>query len=196
MDKESFVLYTRYNKHIQKLSMEQRGVLFTAIMEYMSGNEIPEMDIATDMIFGIIIEDIEICNQKWEATRRARSEAGKASANKRQQTSTKVNKEEQTPTNPTVNVNVNDNVSPYGDKEKNNKKKIFKPPTPDEVRVYCMERGNTVDPNRFCDFYQSKDWMVGKTKMKDWRAAVRNWERNVASKSTVAGGRLDWIDDL
>ena len=60
--KDSFVLYTKYAKHMNKLSMEQRGVLFTAIMNYMQDEEIPEMDAVTDMIYGIIIEDIEKCN--------------------------------------------------------------------------------------------------------------------------------------
>ena len=55
--------------------------------------------------------------------------------------------------------------------------KRFKKPTLEEVTAYCLERGNSVDPQRFMDFYDSKGWMVGKTQMKDWKAAVRNWER-------------------
>lgn len=61
----------------------------------------------------------------------------------------------------------------------------FSPPDIQDVKAYCMERGNDVDPERFVNFYESKGWMVGKNKMKDWRAAVRNWERNEASKSTA-----------
>lgn len=75
----------------------------------------------------------------------------------------------------------------------------FIPPDVPEVKAYCMERGNDVDPERFVNFYEAKGWMVGKNKMKDWRAAVRNWERNGASKSaaqTTQQGRLDWIDDI
>ena len=53
----------------------------------------------------------------------------------------------------------------------------FKPPTYKEVRGYCDERDNQVDPIKFCDFYESKGWMVGKTKMKSWKAAVRTWEK-------------------
>lgn len=75
----------------------------------------------------------------------------------------------------------------------------FVKPTLQEVKAYCIERGNDVDPERFVDFYEAKGWMVGKNKMKDWRAAVRNWERNEASKSAgqvQQEGRLDWIDEL
>ena len=55
--------------------------------------------------------------------------------------------------------------------------KRFVPPTVDEVRAYCLERGNGIDPQRFIDHYTSNGWMVGKNKMKDWKAAVRTWEQ-------------------
>ena len=42
---------------------------------------------------------------------------------------------------------------------------------------YCRERGNGVDPERFVDFYAAKGWKVGNQPMKDWRAAVRTWEK-------------------
>lgn len=61
--------------------------------------------------------------------------------------------------------------------KENIRARAFTPPSVEEVTAYCKERGNRVDPNRFVDFYTSKGWMVGKTKMKDWKACVRNWER-------------------
>ena len=54
----------------------------------------------------------------------------------------------------------------------------FVPPTPDEVAEYCTSRNNGVDAQRFVDFYAAKGWMVGKNKMRDWKAAVRTWERS------------------
>ena len=70
-------------------------------------------------------------------------------------------------------------------KEGNNKKeepkgskKKFIPPTVDDVRAYCQERNNKVDPQKFVDFYSCKGWMVGKNHMKDWKAAVRTWEKS------------------
>ncbi len=56
--------------------------------------------------------------------------------------------------------------------------KNFSPPTVEEVQAYCKERNNHVNSRRFVDFYSSKGWMIGKNKMKDWRAAVRTWEQN------------------
>ena len=60
-------------------------------------------------------------------------------------------------------------------KEKSSKR--FVPPSLEEVRAYCEERKNRVDPQHFIDFYASKGWMVGKNHMKDWKASVRTWER-------------------
>ena len=60
---------------------------------------------------------------------------------------------------------------------------IFKPPTVEEVEAYCRERGNAVDAGKWWDFYASKGWLVGKAKMKDWKAAVRTWEREAGLKA-------------
>ena len=62
--------------------------------------------------------------------------------------------------------------------EKKETKKRFIPPTFEEVLSYCNERGNNVDPQKWIDHYTSKGWMIGKNKMKDWKAAVRTWENN------------------
>ena len=79
------------------------------------------------------------------------------------------------------------------DKEKESKKKgspqkRFTPPSFDEVQAYCTERGNGIDAEAFIDFYTSKNWYVGKTKMTDWKAAVRTWEsrKKKQSKTTYA----------
>lgn len=58
------------------------------------------------------------------------------------------------------------------------KESRFTPPSLEEVTQYKNERHSPVDPEAFIDFYQSKGWMVGKNKMKDWKAAFRNWERD------------------
>lgn len=88
-------------------------------------------------------------------------------------------------------------------KEVNNKKedtnvskKKFTPPSLDDVRTYCLERSNNVDAQAFVDFYESKGWMVGKNHMKDWKAAVRTWERSATSKrqqTSKAAGQFNQL---
>ena len=63
----------------------------------------------------------------------------------------------------------------------------FTPPTLEEVKSYCLERKNNVDAQRFIDYYSSNGWMVGKNKMKDWKAAVRTWERNSFGSAPASG---------
>jgi len=60
----------------------------------------------------------------------------------------------------------------------NKPKQVFKKPTIKEISDYGKERNNEVDAKKFFNFYESKGWMVGKNKMKDWQAAVRTWEQN------------------
>lgn len=55
-------------------------------------------------------------------------------------------------------------------------RKNFAKPTIDEIQQYCSERNNGINAEAFYDFYESKDWYVGKNKMKDWKACIRTWE--------------------
>ena len=74
--------------------------------------------------------------------------------------------------------------------EKNSIDKIsyFKKPTLEEVKEYCKERNNNIDAEYFMDYYESKGWMIGKNKMKDWKASIRTWEKKettIYKKNTV-----------
>jgi len=62
------------------------------------------------------------------------------------------------------------------------KSKKFIKPTIEEIKSYCLERKNSVNPNKFYDYYESNGWKVGKNPMKDWKAAVRTWEQNAKTK--------------
>jgi hypothetical protein len=85
-----------------------------------------------------------------------------------------VSTNELTTNQPTSNQQVTTNKNDNKEKNDNN---TFKPPTADDVKSYCLERNNFVNAETFIDFYESKGWMVGKNKMKDWKACVRTWEK-------------------
>ena len=85
----------------------------------------------------------------------------------------------------------------------NTSRQRFTPPEMDEIINYCVHRKNKVDAQHFYDFYASKGWMIGKTKMKDWKACVRTWERrdsaNVKNVKKDPMTRLQdtsWADHL
>ena len=78
---------------------------------------------------------------------------------------------------------------------KNNNNK-FNPPSVDEVKEYCLERNNSVDPEAFVSFYESKGWMIGKNKMKDWKAAVRTWEKSRKGSSQGSAPKKNKFDNF
>ena len=88
--------------------------------------------------------------------------------------------------NTSININLTDSYN----------KVRFKKPTINEIAEYCTERKNNIDAETFYDFYESKDWKIGKNKMKDWKACMRTWEKrqnktnnnNTTSHRHQAGG--------
>ena len=98
------------------------------------------------------------------------------------------------------------------DREKNigAKQVRFSPPSVEEVDAYCRERGNGIDAQSFVDHYEANGWMRGKTKIKDWRACVRTWERDsygkpkkmitaaetVPNQSKPSQSDLDYLNDI
>ena len=198
MDKNSFLMYVDWNDMIEELDDQSRGQLLLAIMRYQSGAELPEMDIGAKVAFAQIRNQFRKDEEKYSRTVANRSAAGKLGGRPKANASAEKQKKQmlfeesntkQTEAKKADNVNDNDNVLKENTL-KGVKEKRFAPPTPENVMGYCREMGYTnVDAERFVDFYASKDWMVGKNRMKDWKAAVRNWARQDQSpvvKKTAA----------
>ena len=68
-------------------------------------------------------------------------------------------------------------------------------PTIEEVRAYCIERGNSIDPEKWFDHYESNGWKVGRNPMKDWKAAVRTWERREQKEQNRYSVIDEWGND-
>ena len=86
-------------------------------------------------------------------------------------------------TNRQINSQITDELTPLNQynklTNKTNKKRegTFVPPTRDQIESFCQEKGIQIDIDRFMDYYESNGWMVGRNKMKNWQATVRNWGR-------------------
>ena len=65
-------------------------------------------------------------------------------------------------------------------------RKYIIPPKIEMIKEYCLERNNNIDANKFFDFYESKNWYVGKNKMKDWQASIRTWEKTQPKEEFTA----------
>lgn len=119
MSRDSFVLYTEYLRHVEKLNNEQRGILFTAILRYVAEKELPEMDMATDIAFSFIQANLDRDAEKYrsicEARRQAGLKGGRPKANgseekqKKQMVILKSKRKQKNPDNDNENDNENDN---------------------------------------------------------------------------------------
>ena len=78
-------------------------------------------------------------------------------------------------------------------KKENTKEKNFIKPTIEEIQDYCSERNNGINANAFYDFYESKNWYIGKNKMKDWKACIRTWEQKQNKNDTKKEIVPEWL---
>jgi uncharacterized protein YdaU (DUF1376 family) len=146
--------------------------------------------------FGFAQKRIDLEIKKYKSNHKSKIKAGKASAKARQVKASSVETPIEHPlnthtTNDELNINhkpLNTNQEPLTNnqelsvKDTGTKAKRFVPPSFAQVQNYCTERLNNVDANKFTDHYTSNGWLVGKNKMKDWKAAVRTWEKSSFDK--------------
>ncbi len=180
MDRKQFTFYASFASALARIkSKAARCDAYDAICNFALYGIEPDLDSipgSAAIAFDLIRPTLEASKRKAENGKRG----GKTEANEKQTASkTEANRKQ------TVSEKEKE-------KEKENEKEIeienecyiartrtrFVPPTLDEVIAYCQERGNSVDAERFVSFYESNGWKVGKNPMKDWRAAVRTWERD------------------
>lgn len=176
-------VFVDWGERYQKLSDAEFGRLVRAAIAYKASGAEPELNGREELMWDGIKIDIDRDNERYNAACQAKSEAGKRGAEARWN-------------NTCHNDDGKNNIChlPYGkngqDKEKDKdkdkekeKRKIFTPPTLAEVKAYCAERHNTVNAERFLDFYTANGWVQGKGKpIKDWKAAIRTWEDTKAYK--------------
>lgn len=85
------------------------------------------------------------------------------------------------------NVNIDVNIDVTDTVNKSNTS-VTIPPKLADVKAYCLERGNHVDAQQFIDYYETRGWMAGKAKMKNWHSAIHTWEKNNFSNDSAKGG--------
>lgn len=172
--KNSFVLYTEQKEVIDNLSDEDAGKLFKGIFEYALGNE-PEFNNLLKLVFIPIRQQLERNAKKYSEIKEKRRIAGAKGGKQKVANRANANFAKQSQANQAVNVN--DNVHVNDNDNNINIKKIIKPKI-EEIKSYCLERNNSINPIQFFDYYESKGWLIGKNPMKDWKACIRTWEQN------------------
>ena len=184
-------VWTSFREVIEPLHDAEKGRLFDMMLLYaeegtdpanFAGNE-RFVWPAAKQIIDLAAEKAEKLRQNGSKGGTAKSENMKALANDSNSYQTVANDS---------NSYQSEAKGSHKEKKRNNKEKEgnkkeainiiplkrFVPPTEDEVALYCIERRNHVNAQKFVDYYSSNGWKVGRNPMKDWKAAVRTWEKS------------------
>lgn len=169
------MLYFDVRPSLRRLSDEEKGRLFEAILDYGENGVIPAFEDRLGVAWDFIQPKIDADSQRYQKITGSRRDAAYArwhpekvqkyaNADFAMQTIPPTSTSTSTPS-PSPKIE----CVPHP---------RFVPPTLDEVRAYCLERENQIDPTAFVDYYQARGWKLnGGQAMKDWRAAVRTWEK-------------------
>lgn len=211
--REQFTFYRSYFDAIRRLKKAaDRAAIYDAIADYALYGNLPELSDAAGAIFDLIKPTLDAAKRKsdgakgrekaqdddkippryGEDTDKIPSRCGEVGKNRNEKEKEKEREKEKEKEYEKESYILPPVVSPSSaDHLREPAKKVsasrFTPPTVAEVAEYCRERGNAVDAERFCDFYAAKGWHVGKNTMKDWRAAVRTWEKRDEQDSNRGG---------
>ena len=187
--RDSFVFYASFYDAISNLPGDTQLEVYNAVCKYALLGELPELSPIAKAMFTVMRPVMDAASARYEASVANGKKGGRPKKENLEKPSNNLkgleteNLEKPSPNlndnvndNDNVNVNVNDKVTEI--RAAKPPRTRFTPPSIDEVKAYCLERGNGVDAERFIDYYNANGWRVGKNAMKDWKAAVRTWEKN------------------
>ena len=218
MPKPGVLFYFDIRPCIKRLSTNEKGQLFEAILDYGEFGAEPELNGALGIAWDFIKPRIDLDSEQYElkvegsqyaAFSRERKKLGLEPISRDDWRSmTDIERHSATSSDENDAPATSGDVERYPkSKSKSNNQKgeaadkppraaRFIPPTVDEVKVYCQERGSSVDPEKFVDFYSANGWKQGRNKpIVDWKAAVRTWERSDAQQKAQDKNRVRTTDE-
>lgn len=199
--REAFTFYRSFRDAVEMTNKEEQLVLYKAIADYaLDGIEpdVSTLGVLGQLCWTAISPNIKSGRRNYINGCNGGAPEGNCNA-KKQPKNNPNSTEKQPGQTSTKNKNRNKN------KNKNDEESIekvatnavrFVAPSLQEVSDYISEKGYTVDARQFVDFYESKGWMVGSNKMKDWRAAVRTWTRRQNLSNTPSHETARTYNDL
>jgi hypothetical protein len=177
MAREFFKCFHNYRKKIEKLSDQEVGRLFRALMEYSECGTAPELTGRESIAFDFIAEDIDRDSAAYSQKCKVNAENGSLGGKRTQANGSERKRSE-------AKSSESDKIEDIRDKTikeiptnvGTKKSSAFQPPTLDEVKARCAEKGYTLDPVAFMSYYNANGWKVGRTKMVSWIDALAGWE--------------------
>lgn len=203
MARNYVALFHEYLDEMSELDDAEFGRLCRALIRYSQTGE-PIVATGNERFYAArVMAQEDRCQASYNDTQKARSEAAKAAAEKRWHGCESMPKDANACERMLTDANGCEAMPSDSKNAISISKSISKPistnvdrarPTLEDVRAYCAERGNKVDPERWFNYYEANGWRVGKNPMKDWKAAVRTWERNGVDKPTGKSFADMWRD--
>lgn len=183
--RDTFIFYRSFKESMSDLSDKDKLIMYEAISDYSLDLKEPKLTGFPKALFSLIRPILDANTQRWKNGRKGGAPIGNLNAKKQPKNNQKTT-EKQPNKDKDVNKDKEYNIKNVNieDKSSNNgadKSTRFVPPTLTEVQDYIQKNSYSVDASTFIDFYTSKGWMVGSNKMKDWKAAVRTWQRKQKS---------------
>jgi hypothetical protein len=164
-DKKSFLLYCDLIHTVEQLTDEQAGHLFKHILRYVNDEEPQTDNVITRIAFEPIKQSLKRDLQKYEDIRKRNQDNARKRWDATASSGIPKSTKNADSVSDSVSVSVND-------------KKVFNKPTIEDVKTYMKELGMNDISERWMSHYESNGWLVGKNKMKDWKASVRTWKLN------------------
>lgn len=188
---KAFIMFKDWRPLFAFLAPEDAGILVNALFDFACDGKIATAEELTPECAGpyfFMIGALENNAEKWEKRRAAGKQGGiksgeaRRSKTKQNKANAKQNEANANEDEHNINININRNINIDNSNELSKRENIkekstkrFTPPTLDEVKNYVFEKGLTISPEHFYNYYQANGWRVGKNPMKDWKAAARSW---------------------
>lgn len=197
---KKLIVFTDFEEVMEDLSWAERGRLFTAMLRY-AADDTKQPDVISGNERFLWKAQKKSIDAQWASYRRICGSAEKARANNpnnRNQPESS-SSETESSLDPVQDYDYDYNQENKRDskEKKESSGTKFRPPTLEQVKAYCDERNNGIDPQSFLDFYQARNWKYGNTAIKDWKACVRTWENRekerAASKPVTTNPFLQYL---
>jgi hypothetical protein len=173
-DKKSFLLYCDVIHTIEQLTDEQAGDLFKHILRYVNDLNPQSDSVITKIAFEPIRQALKRDLDKYESIRKRNSDNARMRWDATALSGIP---------NDTKNADRDIVIGSDIDKDIKKQRVVFEKPTLLDLKNYMLEIGMADVSEKWFDYYESNGWLVGKNKMKNWKAAVRTWKNNNLSNN-------------
>lgn len=174
-NKKSFLLYCDIIHTVEQLTDEQAGDLFKHILRYVNDQEPQSESVITKIAFEPIRQALKRDLEKYESIRKRNSDNARMRWDATASSGIP---------NDTKNADIDIDIVIDSVKDIKVKRDVFIKPSIEQVKAYMIEQGMNDISEQWMNHYEATGWMIGKNKMKDWKASVRTWKANQKNNST------------